>query len=56
MLAYAAHRRPRRKLSPATLGLIIGAHAVALVLLVTARMDVTGPPEIIRIKYLTSFR
>lgn len=48
MLAYAAHRRPRRRLSPATLSLIIGGHALALALLVTARMEVTGPPDIVR--------
>ena len=48
MLAYAAHRRQRRRLSPATFSLIIGGHAVALALLISARMDVTGPPEIVR--------
>ena len=48
MLAYAAHRRQRRRLSPATLSLIIGGHAVALALLITARMEVTGPPEIVK--------
>lgn len=48
MLAYAAHRRQRRKAHPAALTLIIGAHAVALGLLITAKMDVTGPPEIVR--------
>ena len=36
MLAYAAHRRQRRKAHPATLTLIVGAHAVALGLLITA--------------------
>jgi periplasmic protein TonB len=48
MLAYAAHRRSRRRLSPSTLVLIVGAHAVALGVLATARMDVTGslPPVI----------
>lgn len=40
MLAYAAHRRQRRRLSPATLALIIGGHAAALAFLVTAKMDV----------------
>ena len=38
MLAYAAHRRSRRQAHPATLALIVGAHAVALGLLITARM------------------
>ena len=40
MLAYAAHRRPRRRLSPATLSLIIGGHAVALAFLISAKMEV----------------
>ena len=40
MLAYAAHRRPRRPLSPAMLSLIVGGHAVAIAFLVTAKMDV----------------
>jgi len=39
MLAYAAHRRTRRQLSPATLTAIIGVHAVALGLLATAKSD-----------------
>ena len=38
MLAYAAHRRSRRRAHPATLALIVGGHAVALGLLITARM------------------
>lgn len=42
MLAYAAHRRQQRKLSPTALALIIGAHAAGLAVLVSARMDV-GP-------------
>ncbi len=40
MLAYAAHRRPHRKAHPATLALIVGAHALALALLITAKMEV----------------
>ena len=40
MLAYAAHRRSQRRLSSSALGLIIGGHAIALALLITARMDV----------------
>ncbi|WP_300973311.1 energy transducer TonB [Sphingomonas sp. LHG3406-1] len=40
MLAYAAHRRSRRRLSPSALALIIGGHAVAIALLAAARMDV----------------
>ena len=48
MLAYAAHRGQRRNLSPATLSLIIGAHAVALGLLITAKMSVDAPPSIVR--------
>ena len=52
MLAYAAHRRTRRRAHPATLFLIIGAHAVALGLLITARMEVgvfeKDPPLVIQ--------
>ena len=51
MLSYAAHRRTRRQLSPATLTAIVGVHAVALGLLATAKMDL-GPtlsPVITRI-------
>lgn len=40
MLAYAAHRRQRRKLSPTALALIVCGHAVAIVLLASARMEV----------------
>ncbi|HVF83197.1 MAG TPA: energy transducer TonB [Sphingomicrobium sp.] len=40
MLAYAAHRRNQRRAHPATLALIVGAHAVALGVLITARMEV----------------
>jgi len=39
MLAYAAHRRSRRHLSPPTLIAIVGVHAVALTLLATAKME-----------------
>lgn len=45
MLAYAAHRRPRRRLSPSALALIIGGHAVAIALLATAKMDL---PDLIK--------
>lgn len=52
MLAYAAHRRAHRRAHPATLFLIVGAHAVALGLLVTARMEVgvftKDPPLVIQ--------
>jgi protein TonB len=40
MLAYAADRRPRRHLSPATLSLIVGVHAIALALLAANKMEV----------------
>jgi len=40
MLSYAAHRRSQRQLSPKVLATIIGVHAVALGLLVTAKVDV----------------
>ena len=46
MLAYAAHRRQQRKLSPTALSLIVGAHAVALALLISAKMEVSGPPPV----------
>lgn len=48
MLAYAAHRRTRRQLSPATLTAIVAVHVVALGILATTRMDVTSklPPVI----------
>jgi protein TonB len=39
MLAYAAHRRPRRQLSPSALALILGGHALAIVLVASAKMD-----------------
>ena len=51
MLAYAAHRRQRRRLSPATLSLIVGGHAVAIAFLITAKMEVNPfvpkPPIVI---------
>lgn len=47
MLAYAAHQRSRRRLSPTALTVIIGGHAIALALLITAKMDVTVfPPPV----------
>lgn len=39
MLAYAAHRRSHRRAHPAALALIVGGHAVALGLLITAKME-----------------
>lgn len=42
MLAYAAHRRPHRRVRPTTLALIIGGHAVAIGLLAAAKVEV-GP-------------
>ncbi|MFC7536279.1 energy transducer TonB [Sphingomonas sp. GCM10030256] len=48
MLAYATHRRQGRHAHPAALALIVGAHAVALGLLITAKMDVGSPLEIVR--------
>ena len=48
MLAYAAHRRQRRSLHPAALTLILVAHAIALGLLITAKMDVGSPLKLIR--------
>lgn len=40
MLAYAANQRSRRRLSPSTLALIGVGHAVAIGLLITAKMDI----------------
>lgn len=45
MLAYAVHRRPGRRLSPTALTLILAGHAVALGLLINAKMDVSTPPK-----------
>jgi protein TonB len=42
MLAYAAHRRPRRQLSPTALALIVGGHALAIVLVASTKMDLPG--------------
>ncbi|URD60169.1 energy transducer TonB [Sphingomonas sp. KRR8] len=39
MLAYAAHRRTRRQLSPPTLIAIVAVHAAALTALALAKMD-----------------
>ena len=40
MLAYAVHRRPAgASASPATLAIIVGAHAVALGLVLTAKPE-----------------
>ena len=50
MLAYAAHRRPARLLSPSTLMLIAGGHAALFAAVMAIRMDVIVPPEIIRTK------
>jgi protein TonB len=46
MLAYAANRRSRRRLSPSALMMIVGMHAVAIGLLITAKMDIDSirPP------------
>jgi protein TonB len=54
MLAYAAHRRPRRQLSPTALALIIGGHAFAIVLVASTKMDLPSltkarPTEVIDI-------
>lgn len=40
MLAYAANQRSRRRLNPSTLLLIVGGHAVAIGLLITAKMTI----------------
>jgi protein TonB len=45
MLAYAPHRRPGRRLSPTALTLIIGAHAVAIGLLATSKLDIDLLPK-----------
>lgn len=48
MLAYAANQRSRRRLSPSALVLIGTGHAIAIGLLITAKMDVgifTPPVE-----------
>lgn len=45
MLAYAANRRTQRRLSPSSLGLIVAGHALAIGLLITAKMDVSIIPK-----------
>nr|WP_314441626.1 energy transducer TonB [uncultured Sphingomonas sp.] len=48
MLAYAANQRSRRRLSPSALLLIGAGHAIAIGLLITAKMDIdifTPPPR-----------
>ncbi|GLR46791.1 energy transducer TonB [Sphingomonas astaxanthinifaciens] len=54
MLAYATHRRTPRQLSPSTLLVIVGVHAVALAMVAAAKMDIDivprgGPTKIIDI-------
>lgn len=51
MLAYAAHRRSHRRLSPSTLLLIGAGHALAIGLAITAKMtfDPPAPPTRTRI-------
>lgn len=50
MLAYAANRRSRRRPSVPTLVLIVGAHALGLVILATAKVALPDLPQIIRTK------
>ena len=45
MLAYAANQRSRRRLSPSTLLLIGVGHAVAIGMLITAKMDIPLFPK-----------
>lgn len=45
MLAYAANQRSRRRLSPSALALIGAGHAVAIGLLITAKMDIPLIPK-----------
>lgn len=48
MLAYAANQRSRRRLSPSALLLIGAGHAIAIGLLISAKMDIdifTPPPK-----------
>ena len=42
MLAYAP-RRERRRLNPSALALIVGAHAVAIIAVMSAKMDLAAP-------------
>ena len=48
MLAYAAHRRTARQLSPTALALILAGHGIGLALLITAKMDMPVLPTIVR--------
>ena len=45
MLAYAANQRSRRRLSPSALLLIGAGHAIAIGLLITAKMDIPLFPK-----------
>ncbi|UUR07319.1 energy transducer TonB [Sphingomonas glaciei] len=45
MLAYAASQRSRRRLSPSALLMIAAGHAVAIGLLITAKMDIPLFPK-----------
>ena len=44
MLAYAAHRRPARRLAPSTLLMIAGGHAAVFAAVLAIRMEVILPP------------
>ena len=46
MLAYAAHRRPARRLAPSSLMLIAGGHAALFATVMAIRMEVAEPPVI----------
>jgi protein TonB len=48
MLAYAAHRRPARRLSARTVLLIAAGHGVLFAAVMAIRIDTTPPPEPIR--------
>lgn len=45
MLAYAANQGSRRRLSPSALAMIAGGHAIAIGLLITAKMDIPIFPK-----------
>ncbi len=45
MLAYAANQEGRRRLSPSALVMIAGGHAIAIGLLITAKMDIPLFPK-----------
>lgn len=51
MLAYAAHRRSRRQLSPTTLVAIVAVHGAALTALALAKMDGAKIREVITTVY-----